>query len=107
MADLHKYCSGRYSWRIFEKKVGEFLQEKVVLTNRHFLECLGPVFLLFHLYLQLFNRLLVSYNINALGCLIIHTFYSDFFKNKNNKSHAHNYLQADFDGCVCFHAWYL
>ncbi len=71
MADLHKYCSGRYSWRIFGKKAGEFLREKVELTYRHFLECLSPVFLLFHLYRQLFYRLLISYNINALGCLII------------------------------------
>ncbi len=107
MADLSKYCSCRSSWMIFGKKAGEFLQEKVELTNRHFLECLGPVSLLFHLYLQLFYRLLVSYNINALGCLIKHTFYSDFFKNKNNKSHAYNYLQAVFAVCVCFHAWYL
>ncbi len=104
MADLRNIFLVDIVGGFLEKKVGEFLQEKVELTNRHFLECLGPVFLLFHLHLQFFNRLLVSYNINALGCF---TFYSDFFKNKNNKSHAYNNLQAVFDGCVCFHARYL
>ncbi len=96
MADLHKYCSGRSSWRIFGKKTGEFLQEKVELTHRHFLECLSPVFLLFHLYLQLFNRLLVSYNINALGCLIIHTFYSDFCKKQKQQKSCVQLLASSF-----------